>query len=46
MLRALGLATLAAVASATPMQIRGPPGNKGEVLLLRTFIYFIGVAQG
>jgi hypothetical protein len=45
MQRALGLATLAAMASAIPMQVRGPPGNKGESFALRVFIYFIGAAQ-
>jgi hypothetical protein len=41
MIRALGLAALAAMASATSMQTRGPPGNKGEYCLLCAFIYLL-----
>ena len=39
MQRALGLAALAAIASAVPVQIRGPPGNKGESLICPVFSF-------
>lgn len=45
MQRALGLAALAAIASATPVRIRGPPGNKGGFLVrpVFSFISFVSL---
>ena len=39
MQRALGLTALVAIASATPVRIRGPPGNKGEFLVRPVFSF-------